>query len=118
MNGKDRIWKYATTIVVVLIILNPEMLELALFIDAVGLEIFLMLLEIQVVLLVSMLFNTRIRPIIIALQRIWSRHFQRFSWNIVTSKPRYLLLAGQSQAILMHILVVSAAIGVVLNPLI
>ncbi|MCU7810413.1 MAG: hypothetical protein KZQ77_04145 [Candidatus Thiodiazotropha sp. (ex Notomyrtea botanica)] len=117
MNVKDRIWKYATTIVVLLIILNPEMVELALFIDAVGLEIFLMLLEIQVVMLVSMFFNTRIRPILIALQRIWSRYFQRFSWNNVTSKPRSLLLAGQSQAILMHVLVVSAAIGIVLNRL-
>lgn len=38
---KTQFWRYATTIVIVLIILNPEMLQLGFFIDGVGLEIFI-----------------------------------------------------------------------------
>ncbi|MCU7853741.1 MAG: hypothetical protein KZQ80_16170 [Candidatus Thiodiazotropha sp. (ex Monitilora ramsayi)] len=117
MNWKDRIWKYATVVVVVLIILNPELVELALFIDAVGLEIFLMLLEIQVVMLVSMFFDKVIRPILSFLQHIWKKHYLGFSWNNLVGGPERLILAGQGQAILMHLLVCSATIGIALNAL-
>ncbi|MCU7941511.1 MAG: hypothetical protein KZQ87_02430 [Candidatus Thiodiazotropha sp. (ex Cardiolucina cf. quadrata)] len=47
LKMRSKAWKYATTIVVVFIIFNPEMIELALFIDAIGLELFLMLFEMQ-----------------------------------------------------------------------
>ena len=40
MNIKNKIWKYATAAIVILIMLNPEFAELALFIDAIGLEMF------------------------------------------------------------------------------
>lgn len=59
MNWKNKFWKYATTIVIIFIVLNPEMIELALFIDAIGLEMFLMLLEIQALTILSAYFNIK-----------------------------------------------------------
>ncbi|MCU7844865.1 MAG: hypothetical protein KZQ93_13610 [Candidatus Thiodiazotropha sp. (ex Monitilora ramsayi)] len=115
MDWKARIWKYATMLVVILIVLNPEMAELALFIDAVGLEIFLMLVEIQVIVFFSLLYHNRIKLFLIVLQRIWKNHNPDLSWNNLMAGPERLIIAGQSQAILMYMLVSSAAIGIALN---
>ncbi|MES9828233.1 MAG: hypothetical protein ABW201_08215 [Candidatus Thiodiazotropha sp.] len=61
-------WKYATALAAALIVLNPEMIELALFVDAIGLELFLMQLEIQVAAIICALleaslciYNTHLR---------------------------------------------------------
>jgi len=40
VKWKSKLWKYATAFIVVLIILNPEIIELALFVDAVGRKCF------------------------------------------------------------------------------
>ena len=63
MNLKDKIWKYATMVVVLLVMLNPEMIQFALFVDAVGLEMLLMLLEVQVLTVMAMLFNGQIKAV-------------------------------------------------------
>lgn len=115
VNWKDKVWKLATAFVVVLIVFNPEMVELALFIDAVGLEIFLMLLEIQVLAILGAFFNTRIKPIFTYVKHLYTRNILTFSWNNIMEKPETLILVVPSTVTLMHILVFSAAIGIALN---
>ncbi len=75
---KSKIWKYATVLVVILIIFNPEMSELAIFVDAVGLEVFLMLLEIQLLAILSVFFNCKIVPIYTYLKYIFAVYHVAF----------------------------------------
>ncbi len=99
MNWKNKIWKFATVLVVVVILFNPEMANLALFVDAVGLEMFLLLLQIQALVMLGLFLNTKIRPVFI----------------YIKNEPGRLMLLVPSQATLMHSLVFSAAIGFALS---
>ena len=47
MNWRSRTIKFITVLIVILFILNPETTKLAIFIDAVGLEMMLLLFEVQ-----------------------------------------------------------------------
>lgn len=102
MKLKDRAWKYATALVVFLIILNPELIQLALFIDAIGLELLLMLFEVQVVAMFSALFRYRIQPV---------------SGFLVKLKQGsgYFLFAVSPQSIFMQMLVLSAILAAALT---
>lgn len=106
MNRKNKIWKFATVFVVAFIILNPEMLELAFFIDAVGLEIFLMLLEIQLLAILSAFIDTKIKP---TFKNI------KYSWSRIKTAPESLILVMPGPVFIMHMLVFSAAISLALN---
>jgi hypothetical protein len=115
VNWKNKVWKYATAFVVALIILNPEMAELALFIDAIGLELFLMLLEVQVIALAGALFHTSIKPISILTKRVWLKLINAVDWDNAKEGIEGMMLAVSAPVILMNLLVVSAAIGIVFN---
>jgi hypothetical protein len=108
---KDKAWKYVTAFVVVLIILNPEMIELALFIDAVGLEIFLMLFEVQVLVIIGSLLNNKIKPAISRLKLILEKCLLTDSLRMFKEGTEYLTMPVPSEAALMHLLVVSAVIS-------
>lgn len=112
MNWKHKAWKYATAFVVVLIMLNPEMNMLALFVDAVGLEMFLLLLEIQVSAILGTLL---IEPSLDYVQRLLAKHSMRLSLNYIMEVPESYILAIPTPATLMHMIVFSAAIGISLN---
>jgi hypothetical protein len=115
VNWKSKVWKYATAFIVVLIILNPEMAELALIIDAVGLELFLMLLEVQVIALAGALFHTRVKPITILAKRVWSKLINIVDWENAKVGIEGMMLAVSAPVIIMNLLVVSAATGIVFN---
>jgi hypothetical protein len=91
-----RFWKYATTIVVILILLNPEAAGLALVVNAIGLDMFLILLGTQVLAVSNILPRYRFRS-------FFSR-VGHFCMN-----PGALVLAVPGQATLMHLLVFTAA---------
>jgi hypothetical protein len=107
---KDKAWKYATAFVVVLIILNPEMIELALFIDAVGLEIFLILLEVQALVIIGAFFKNKIKPTISRLKHLLEKCLLTDSLRRFKEGTEYLTMSVPSEAALMHLLVVSAVI--------
>lgn len=115
VNWKNKAWKYSTAFVVVLLILNPEMADLALVVDAIGLEIFLMLLEIQVVAILWDLYNTTIKPTLLSIKRLGSKHLHDLSWNIIFKKTECMILTAPNPAFLMHILVFSVAIATAFN---
>ncbi len=115
VNWKNRVWKYATAFVVVLIILNPEMAELALFIDAIGLEMFFMLLEVQVIAIAGAFLQTRIKPIFIHAKQVYLKFFNTTVWNNAKAGIEGMIFTVSGPAILMNLLVVSAAIGIVVN---
>ena len=112
---KNKAWKYATAFVVVLIMLNPEMIELAIFIDAVGLDMFLLLFEIQILAILSSLLNTKIRPIFNCIEKFMAKRFTRVSWDGVKSNPGLLIFVTPSPAALMNVLVLSYISYIVLD---
>lgn len=64
MNIKKWMWEIATISVVCVLLLNPELVSLALFVDAVGLDIFLLLIEVQIVAVSGYYFHTWFKPIL------------------------------------------------------
>lgn len=108
-NGKDKAWKIATAMIVAIIILNPEVAELALFIDAVGLEMFFILIEVQILLTLG-IFYDKIKSGYFYLKSLYQHSKLNISWQNVKTDPSGLFLLAPSQATLMTLIVFSAAI--------
>ena len=115
VNWKTRAWKYATVLIVTLVILNPEMAGLALFIDAVGLDLFIMLLQIQVLAIVGTFFNTKIKPTLTLLVNFYIRHCPNVAWAQIKKEPKNIMLLAPGPASLMYILVFLAITSIVFN---
>lgn len=67
--SRKQIWKYITLTVVTLLIFStaPEVRIFGLFIDVIGLDMFLLLVEVQVVVLILGLYHQWLRPVLINL---------------------------------------------------
>jgi hypothetical protein len=111
VNLKNKAWKYATAFVVALIIPNPEAINLALLIDSIGLEIFLIMIEIQMISVIGILLRNRIMPTLYYLWRLVENLIYVTSWKQIKEEPAYLIYVAPSQAILMHTLVILAVVG-------
>ena len=96
MLFKRRIWQLTTAIVVVMLFASPEFFQLGLFIDAIGLDMVLMLLEVQFVLF----FNHVMAHV-------------KNSWAPI-ARNRWLYRM-QAPVVLMHGLVCLAIAGVVIQ---
>lgn len=103
--------------VVVFVILNPEMVQLALFIDAIGLEMFLLLFEMQLLILLVAIRDKLFNPIYIWLRFFGNKRCFIDTWISIGNNPKALILALPSQAAVMHALVLSALTGAVCNML-
>jgi hypothetical protein len=114
MNRSSTLWKYVTLFIVTLLVFNPEFAELALFIDAIGLEMFLMLMEIQAATILGLLFSNKIKPLFDSVRRYFSGWFVISSWRTTLQDPKLLVLKVPSQAMLMHLLVLSSAMSMAL----
>lgn len=110
-HWKNKAWKYATAIVVAIIILNPEMAELALFIDAVGLELFFMLIEIQILVALGMV-RAKLRLYFVCMKNSYKHFSSRRMWQNIKEEPESLLLFVPSQATIMSLLVFTAFIDI------
>ena len=99
-NWKITAWKYATAIVVAIIIFNPEVAEIALFIDAVGLEMFFMLIEVQIILTIGIFYEKF---------KLTINYFKRLTLSAIyfREEPKTIILLVPSQSTLMQLLVVS-----------
>ncbi|NRA62754.1 MAG: hypothetical protein HRU25_18040 [Psychrobium sp.] len=62
MNFKLPFWKLATALIVLTLICNPVLIELALLIDLVGLDVFLIVIELQFVAFIGYHFNMWVKP--------------------------------------------------------
>lgn len=113
MNWENNTRKYVTAFVVLLLVLNPETAQLAFFIDAVGLEMILLLFEIQLLAIGIFLYGRTIKPLLtwvgITLHPLWQ------TGSNIKRNPKTLVLMVPSQAAVMHMLVLSAGIAVACN---
>lgn len=73
--NKKRIWKVATVIVVSVLALSiaPEVRFLALLIEAIGLDVFLFVFEVQIVALVAVTYQSYIKPALLWLNGVLER---------------------------------------------
>ena len=115
MKIKDKIWKYATAAIVILIMLNPEFAELALFIDAIGLEMFFMLIEFQFIAIIAALLNTKIKPIYNYLAALYLKNSPVGSWGLIKNEPALILSSIPGPAFVMNLLVISVICSSILN---
>lgn len=111
MNLRNRAWRYATVFVVVLIVLNPEMIELAIFIDAVGLELFLMLFEVQVLAIMGAFLSNRVKPVVSGIMHILRGASLPRSLKKIKEGAGCLIVSVSIESALMHLLVISAVFG-------
>jgi len=115
MNMKNKFWKYLTVFFVVLVMLNPEMIQLAFFIDAIGLEMFLMLIEVQLLSVLTMLFNTKIKPVYTYFMKLYALYFMENSEKSLKEIPTSLIISISAPAVLMQMLVFITAFDIVIN---
>lgn len=100
-----------TVVIVVLIIFNPETIELALFIDAVGLELFLILLEVQVLAIIGTFLSNRIKPAISGMKNILESALLEVSIKKAKERVEHLFISVSIEATLMRLLVIFPVIG-------
>jgi len=115
MKVKNKIWRYATVFVVIFLILNPEMAELSVFINAIGLDIFILLLQVQILTISGMLFPTKIKQFYSYLKYQLTNNILGYSFTNIKNEPKIGLLIIPSQAAVMHMLVLSALLGTIIN---
>jgi hypothetical protein len=104
MKFKTAIWKALTLFVVLLLILNPETIALALFIDTIGLEIFILLIELQIASLFWIFIQHHIKPTLSFLRSL-------------KLNQHNALLAMQGPSGIMHLLVASSSLPLVISHL-
>ena len=110
MNLKKTFWKYISIIFVSFIILNPEMFELALFINTVGLDLFLLLLEIQLLAITG----TLLTPVFMRIRLLLKRYIYILPSKIIMDRFSRLKFNTQGPATIMHILVLTVALDIAL----
>lgn len=114
MNIKKWAWKVATTLVMGGLLLNPELMSLALFIDAIGIDLFLLFVEVQIVAISGYYFHTWIKPILMPLYKVLLRADPYFFIPTRDSVAKYPLILGHAVPFLMLFIIG----GIVVKPVI
>ena len=108
MHLKNKLWKIATAFVVLFFILNPEMAELALFINTIGLELFIMLLEAQLLVFFAGFYSKNIQQNLSSLKNLCIDTCKPYFLTNIKNSPSTILAVIPSAATLMNLLVFSA----------
>lgn len=98
---------------VLLVTLNPEMLHIAVFVDTVGIEMVLLLLEVQLLAILSAIFLEKSGSLIDCCGQICRQWLQGYSLREFTTHPFLLFRMMPGPGTVMQILVVSVLIGAV-----
>lgn len=110
MSLKNNVWKYATLFVVLMILLNPEYAELAIFIDSVGLNVFLVLIEVQLITVFGIFHKSLLNPAY--------RYLKQLFMLLSTKFGRLNIRSVMTPAVAMNVLVISAMLEfIVMQPL-
>lgn len=84
MKIRDWFWKILTFIIIALLMLNPEFVVMSGFIDAIGLEMFSLLIEVQVITVAGYYFQNWIKPVLMP----FYKYFQKIDpYFFIPTKP-------------------------------
>ena len=114
MDIKKWAWKIAKIIVMAGLLLNPELMSLVLFIDAIGIDLFLLLVEVQIVAISGYYFHTWIKPILMPLYKTLLRVDPYFFIPTRDSVAKYPLILCHAVPFLMLFIIG----GIVVKPVI
>lgn len=94
--NRNKLWKVLTFIVVLFLLMSvaPEARILGLLIDGIGLDLLLLLLEIQIMALVVALFHYKLKPCLFWLDKIFRKldpYYFVSSCRVIKSYPPILL---------------------------
>lgn len=111
LKGNNGFWKWLAAVAVLFLLLNPETIQLAVFIDAIGIEMLFWLLEVQILALGIAAYSQYLAPLLHWFKRCL---FPVFTPNYPSLReyPGSLALILPGAASLMHGLVLSAAVAV------
>jgi hypothetical protein len=96
MNIKKSLWKVLSFLVILFFLLKPEYIALGLFIDAIGLDIFLLLLEVQFIAVSGYWFQNWLKPILKPIYLLFIKidpYFFIPSKSVIKKMPSILLHA-------------------------
>jgi len=110
MNWRNKTLKYLTVLIAITLILSPETAQLGLFIDAAGLDLLILLLEIQLLTIGTSVYQWLIQWLGVFLKHpLPDSQIRPREWfNYITSS---LTLSVPAEATFMHLLVG----GVIIN---
>ncbi len=63
MNLKKSSWKISSFLLVIFLLLEPEFIAFAILLDGIGLELFVLLLEVQVIAVFGYYFQNWFKPV-------------------------------------------------------
>lgn len=98
-----------TALIVMFLVLNPETIHMALFIDTVGLDLLLMLFEVQIVYLAILIYSITFKPFVTRVS-LWLKPRSE-NLSFLRKEANAWVLAFPDAATIMHLLVLTAALG-------
>jgi len=110
MNLRDKIIKLMTAVIVIVLLLNPETMQMALFIDAVGLDILFLLFEVQLLAIGIAVYHRTLKPFIgFFAQLLPWRRLLSACYPIKAHAKACIVMSLPSETTLMHALVIGVA---------
>lgn len=98
-------------IIIAFFALNPEILELALFINAIGFDIYLLLLEIQLLAIGGLFIQYAIRPVCSFFPGFSMHSFIMPSWGEIKHDSKSLSHAFPPGTVLMSLFTILLVVG-------
>jgi len=93
---KNKIWAIASTLVVVLLIMKPELIPVGLIIDSIGLDIFLLLVQAKIGTDFGFIYSSKIKPLFLTTYTFYQKldpYFVIPTKQVVLQYPPILLHA-------------------------
>ena len=110
-NHRSKLSAVLGAIIIAFFALNPETLELAFFINAVGFDVYLLLLEIQLLAMGGLFVQYAIRPILNFFLGFSMHSFIMPSWNEIKDSPKRLAHAFPPGMVLMSLFTILLVVG-------
>lgn len=102
-----------STLVVVVLLLNVETIELALFINAIGVDVFLLLVEVQLIALLVASYHWTIKPVVNFFLGFSTHPFIFPTWSTVKSYPGAIAFVFPPGAVVMFLLFCGSILWVI-----
>jgi hypothetical protein len=115
MNIKKWIWKIVTISVICVLLLNPELVSLAVLVDAVGLDLLLLLIEVQIVAVSGYYFQTWFKPILMPAYKLLGKVDPYFFIPTRTSVAKYPMILCHAVPFLILLIIGAAVVKPVID---
>lgn len=102
-----------TALIVIVLLLNIETMELALFINAIGIDVFLLLVEMQVAALLAASYHWTLKPVVNFFLGFSAHPFIFPTWSSVKDYPGAFAFVFPPGAVMMFLLISGSIIWMI-----